>query len=569
MNLVLPVQITPRSGAGNNWGLVRDQRHLAEEAVTATTGSCAESFREDCYHTRHPESSSHRRRVMMSMVSARQTLIFRIQKRLSSLSASQLQTVARAIDDGKGTPEVEHLCEPELYDLIVNYVRSEQLKVMEDEGMTKLLILDDMIGETLLAKDTAAVDAGQTTHPLRGGEFLNQPASADRNVHTDPFMEDRAVHSPGGDFTVPTPAKSSLNGAASVPRGIMNPSATSADQVVRLTDVAALLPRREFKLHGGQISDSGSDISYVSLGRQIDEGLREGFSESEVIRTVLKITKPGVFREMLTHKDDLSVGELKRFLRSHLRDKNVTELFQELSNARQFDKESPQQFLYRVMGLKQRVLFESQQSGSCFSYDQNLVQGTFLHTLYQGLNEKNNHVRLDLKPVISDMQVSDDFLLEQITKSNSEEEERVKRLGPAKTRPVTVSIAQHDTNELTGQTKQTKVDSELQANRAAIEELTIQVSSLTKHLAQIARPSESVTFGAPGSTVIHSHPIVTESKGRCNDCVQKGNMSCPHCFICGQEGHRAIGCLQRRMQGNGGRALERGSQRPLAERGPQ
>ena len=79
---------------------------------------------------------------------------------------------------------------------------------------------------------------------------------------------------------------------------------------------------------------------------------------------------------------------LRRFLRSHIRDKNSTELFQELSNAKQSDKESPQQVLYRVMGLKQRVLFEPQQVGTSFTYDVKLVQGTFLHTLYQGLNEK-------------------------------------------------------------------------------------------------------------------------------------------------------------------------------------
>ncbi|RXN25661.1 hepatocyte cell adhesion molecule-like protein [Labeo rohita] len=45
----------------------------------------------------------------------------------------------------------------------------------------------------------------------------------------------------------------------------------------------------------------------------------------------------------------------------------------------------------------------------------------------------------------TDMQVSDDFLLEQGTESTSEEERRLKRLSTvAKTRPVTVSSVQHD-----------------------------------------------------------------------------------------------------------------------------
>ena len=45
----------------------------------------------------------------------------------------------------------------------------------------------------------------------------------------------------------------------------------------------------------------------TGICKQIDEGLKEGFSESEVIRTVIKVTKPGNFREMLTNKDDLTV----------------------------------------------------------------------------------------------------------------------------------------------------------------------------------------------------------------------------------------------------------------------
>lgn len=117
---------------------------------------------------------------------------------------------------------------------------------------------------------------------------------------------------------------------------------------------------------------------------------------------------------MLTIKDDHTVDGLKRCLPSHIRDKYSCELLQELSNARRYDKESSQQFLY---SFKQRVLFESQQPGADFSYNKRLVQGTFLHSLYQGLNEKNNYVGHDLKPLLTDLQVSDDSLLEQITKA--------------------------------------------------------------------------------------------------------------------------------------------------------
>lgn len=518
----------------------------------------------------------------MTTLSQRRVLVFKIQKKLSDLSLSQLQTVASSIDDGHETYCVADLSEPELYDLIVDYIRSEKLKASEDEGMTQLLLLFDLLNDVLSASDTQATESGTVapdlavdspTHhhrhpPTDDGEDRLPPCPMDRVTRTPTSHMDRdpRLHSSfqGGDnyaltreVTSSAPGMPSHVGAA--PLGRMNSSSNISDHVVRLSDVSALLPRREFKLHGGQICDAGCDMSFNCLCKQMDEGLQEGFSESEIIRAVLKITKPGTFKEMLVNKDDLTIDGLKRFLRSHIRDKNVTELFQELASARQNDKESPQQFLYRIMGLKQRVLFESQQPGVGFSYNKELVQGTFLHTLYQGLNEKNSHVRHDLKTFLSDMQVSDDLLLEQITKSTAEEEGRLKRLGSVgRHRPVTVNVAQHSQSELNNPSK---VDTELQANRDAIKELTAQVSSLTKHLAQMSTPTETVNLKDGCLLTDRAQPPLSETRGKCNDCVQRNNTNCVHCFVCGQAGHRAIGCLQRKFSGNGKRSLERGSQR--------
>lgn len=216
--------------------------------------------------------------------------------------------------------------------------------------------------------------------------------------------------------------------------------ASQVTDVIKLTDVAALLPRREFKIHSGQISDSDSDVSYSSLCKQIDEGLAENFTEAEVIPTVLKVIKPGTFKDMLMTKDGLTVAELKCFLRAHLRDKSSAELFQELSNTKQQDRESPQKFMYQLMGLKQRVLFASQQGSSEFRYDNKLVHGVFLHSLYQGISEKYAYVRRDLKPLISNTSVTDDFILEIMTRSVSEEAERQACLGQThRTKTVTVN----------------------------------------------------------------------------------------------------------------------------------
>lgn len=117
------------------------------------------------------------------------------------------------------------------------------------------------------------------------------------------------------------------NSIAAAPMGRIHTSSNLSDHVVNFSDVSTFITRTEFRLHRGQIFDSGSDISYNSLSNQIEEGLQEGFSETEIFSTILKLTKPGTSREILSNKEDLTVDGLKRFLQSHIRDKNITELF--------------------------------------------------------------------------------------------------------------------------------------------------------------------------------------------------------------------------------------------------
>lgn len=83
--------------------------------------------------------------------------------------------------------------------------------------------------------------------------------------------------------------------------------------------------------------------------------LRDVIDEMSTSHTdpVLRITKPGHFKDMLISKDEMTISELKSFLRSHMEEKSTTELFQELIKAKQQDHETPQQFLYRMVGLKQ------------------------------------------------------------------------------------------------------------------------------------------------------------------------------------------------------------------------
>lgn len=75
-----------------------------------------------------------------------------------------------------------------------------------------------------------------------------------------------------------------------------------SEQTVSLKDLP-YIQRCEFKVQGGQIGDHSSDISYNSVCRQIDEGVKDNFTDSEIVRGVLKIMKPGDFKD---NKEDMT-----------------------------------------------------------------------------------------------------------------------------------------------------------------------------------------------------------------------------------------------------------------------
>lgn len=166
-------------------------------------------------------------------------------------------------------------------------------------------------------------------------------------------------------------------------------------------------------MFGGQIGDNSCDISYSSLTKQIKEGVKEGFAEAEIVRGVLRIIKPGTFKDMLMHKDELSLPELQGFLRSHLGEKATTEMFQELMCARQAEQESPQQFLYRMIGLKQKLIFQLKQAHSDISYNPKTIQEVFLYTVYQGVGAKYIDLRQRFRPLVSHSQVTDEEILRE------------------------------------------------------------------------------------------------------------------------------------------------------------
>lgn len=102
----------------------------------------------------------------------------------------------------KQTENVEDLSEPELYDLIVKYIRSDKLRAMEDEGMSQLLHLEDLLTDLLQNPDARASTTDDSVSHQIEKSLTQQPVDTspttllDRQSTVTNTARDTVVHPP-------------------------------------------------------------------------------------------------------------------------------------------------------------------------------------------------------------------------------------------------------------------------------------------------------------------------------------------------------------------------------------
>lgn len=177
--------------------------------------------------------------------------------------------------------------------------------------------------------------------------------------------------------------------------------------------------RREFKING-QIGERGQKdkLSYSNLVHQIDMGLKKKHSEAEIIEAVVRAISPGLnLRDMLEIKSDLTLAQLRTILKGHYKEDSSTDLYHRLINITQDSNESPQNFLFRAIELKERLLVASREPGADEQYGRDLVQKKFLRAVGTGLISDN--VKHQLKTYLDDVTITDDVLIAKTNEAAS------------------------------------------------------------------------------------------------------------------------------------------------------
>lgn len=139
-------------------------------------------------------------------------------------------------------------------------------------------------------------------------------------------------------------------------------------------------------------------------------GLKRNHSEEEIIEAMVRAISPGLsLHDMLEIKMDLTLPQLCTILKEHYKEDSSTDLYHWLINITQNSNESPQNFLFRVIELKERLLALSREPGTDKQCSAELIQKKFLQVVGTGLI--SDGVKYQIKNYLDDPAVTDKILI--------------------------------------------------------------------------------------------------------------------------------------------------------------
>eukprot|EP00794_Sanderia_malayensis_P020651 gene20651-22689_t len=292
--------------------------------------------------------------------------------------------------------------------------------------------------------------------------------------------------------------------------------------------------RREFRIVGGLGPQGQKDnLSLMSLNRQIEEGLKKGYEEKEVIDGIIRCVSASLpLKDYIEAMRESGLETIKKILRAHFQEKNASELYTSLTNLVQNSTEEPQNFLLRAMNLREKVIFASKAGNAKVRYEPVQCQSMFLHAVETGLI--STILRTRMRPHLQKPGVTDAELINELNIAVTEESERNLKLGLGQRGKAKVAQVQSTTD--------TKIDDKRNDEAFSNKELVAEVRALRGEMVTLRgdvkkRQNQGETQGR--------RPFEASRKRRrgCEKCQAEGNAeSCRHCWKCGDDGHLLYNC---------------------------
>ncbi len=227
-------------------------------------------------------------------------IVAEIEEKLLTLKTPELNTVCSALS--LEVDKRDRDLPRKLRRLILQHVEGKDLTSQEDEGMSVLLGLNDLINELKVkledCNELSPENAVPEHHPVDKHETASETTVGQNEG------------------------------------GPLNATAAAASQNVSF---AHPLYRRELKITG-QIGEPNQKdkLTYSSLERQIQRAQKKGYDEGEIVEAVIQAIAPGTkLKSYLESRIDLTLQALRQILWTHYIEKDATELYHSLTRAAQ------------------------------------------------------------------------------------------------------------------------------------------------------------------------------------------------------------------------------------------
>lgn len=129
-------------------------------------------------------------------------------------------------------------------------------------------------------------------------------------------------------------------------------------------------------------------LSYTYLVHQIEMGLKQNHNEAEIIKTIVRAISPGLcLCDVMEIKTYPTLSQLHAILKGHYTEDSSTDIYHRPVNITQESNESPQNFLFRPIELKERLLVSSREPGTDEQYTAELIQRMFFKNSTNRINQ--------------------------------------------------------------------------------------------------------------------------------------------------------------------------------------
>ena len=451
-----------------------------------------------------------------------------VRKKLPQLNVAELTTIA--VELSLTIPPGKKGKQSGIFNIVAMHLMSDDVEEQNDDGRAVFEHANSILDRLLGARGVKTEEDGGKAGELKASDTASVSTVEVSEVVT-------------GDVTArlksSVPEERNSGNSSSGGRGLFVSSGVAPVPYQRL---------REFKITGGSVGGEENAVDLTSVVFQMEEGRQLGYSEREIRSGVIKAMKAGSYTRRYFERniDSLKGEDFMAMLQELYVKKQSSDLLDEMAECVQGPQQKERQYIVQMFELRDHILEVTQSEDEPLA--EAFVQKKMIRAISVGL--RRDAVRLEMRNVLKDPNVSDRKLMEELNEIVARDEENRRKMDKGKSsRNANVnslqrSIQSQDDSKPKEEAISKCQDSQLNRIESQIGQLSVTMSELAAGKAEVEerlKRLEGKMFELekkPGQGGNRSGPFP-----KCAPC-EREKKYCTHCAKCGASDHKRKDCTK-------------------------